>query len=275
MFFFRSIKILMNSAPANRHPPLKRPPKGPANLDDLRQLLAVPLPKSEKRRSFSFRLPLDRHLAREGLSLESVHEIHAATPQDQPAALGFLTALMAAISPGDAPLFIITSAPALLSSGRLHGHGLNQLGLDPGRITVVEARNDIDALWAVEETLHSGAAQVTAGLLSRSLDLKKSQRLSLAAREARRPLLLLRPWEGAAASAVETRWSIAAAPAHRCAQGGLIAPRWQVKLERCRNGWPGEFVLEWYHASHRFGLAAALADPALPDSAEFGRAHRA
>ncbi|WP_119390086.1 ImuA family protein [Taklimakanibacter lacteus] len=233
----------------------------------MRQLLASPPPKSLKRPCFSFELPLDRHLPRQGLSLESVHEIHAATPEDQPAALGFLIALMAAISPGTEPLFIVTSAPGLLSTGRLYGHGLNMLGLDPGRITLVEARNDIEALWAIEEILHSGAARITAGLLSRSLDLKKSQRLSLAAREARRPLLVLRPPDGSAASAVETRWSIAAAPAHRSTSSGLIAPCWQVRLERCRNGWPGEFVLEWHHASHRFGLAAALADPALPDSA--------
>lgn len=262
----------MSSLPADRLLSRKQGASR-ASLDELRQWLASPLPASGKSRCFSFGLPLDRHLPRDGLSLDSVHEIHAGSPQDQPAALGFLLGLMAAISPGDEPLFIITSAPALASTGRLYGHGLQMLGLDPGRVTFVEARNDLDALWAIEETLHSGAAQVTAGLLSRSLDLKKSQRLSLAAREARRPLLLLRPPEGFAASAVETRWRIAAAPAHRCAAGGLVAPRWQVSLERCRNGWPGEFVLEWYHASHRFGLAAALADPALPDSAGVVQAH--
>ena len=35
-----------------------------------------------------------------------------------------------------------------------------------------------------------------------------------------------------------------------------------MTLERCRNGRPGEWLLEFDHAAHRFSLAAALADPA-------------
>jgi len=237
------------------------------SIEDLRRRLPSFLADRSKIPVFSMGLPaLDNHLPHQGLSLHAVHEIHAATPEDLPAALGFLGALMASF-PDNGPIFIITSAQSLISTGRLHGHGLNALGLDPGRITLIEARDETEAFWAIEETLRSGTAQITVGLIAQSFGLKKSQRLSLAARESQRPLLLLRPARSAPASAVETRWRIAAAPAQRCAAGGLIASRWRVMLERCRNGWPSEFVLEWYHASHRFGLAAALADPALPDSA--------
>jgi protein ImuA len=237
------------------------------SVDDLRRRLPSSLADRGEIPVFSLGLPaLDDRLPHRGLCLHAVHEIHAASPEDLPAALGFLGALMASF-PDNGPIFIVTSAQSLISAGRLYGHGLNALGLDPGRITLVEARNETEAFWAIEEILRSGAAQITAGLIAQSLDLKKSQRLSLAARESRRPLFLLRPARSAVASAVETRWRIAAAPAYRCASGGLVAWRWRVALERCRNGWPGEWVLEWYHASHRFGLAAALADPALPDSA--------
>ena len=250
------------------------PPEKRANLDDLRQLLSPPIPKSGKGRFFSFGLSLDRHLPREGLSLESLHEIHAASLEDLPAALGFLLALAVALA-GSGPVFIITSAQGPVSSRTLHGHGLNALGLDPARVTLIDARNDADAFWATEETLRSGAARIVVGLMARSIDLKKSQRLSLATREARRPLLLLRPAKSAVASAAETRWRIKAAPAHRSTAGALIGWRWRVLLERCRNGLTGEWVLEWLHASHRFGLAAALADPAFPDSARIIRANRA
>jgi hypothetical protein len=106
----------------------------------------------------------------------------------------------------DGPIFIVTSTQSLISAGRLHGHGLNALALDPGRITFIEARHEMEAFWAIEETLRSGAAQITAGLIAQTFDLKKSQRLSLAARESRRPLLLLRPPKSAVASAAETRW---------------------------------------------------------------------
>ncbi|MGE4250772.1 MAG: ImuA family protein [Parvibaculaceae bacterium] len=256
-------------------PPRTRRPKASASLEDLRRLVAPPHRASAPGRFFSFGLPtVDKLLPRQGLSLDSVHEIHAAAALDLPAALGFLTALLVSL-PENGPVFIVTSAQSLASIGRLHGHGLHALGLDPVRLTFVEARKDVDAFWAIEETLRSGAAQIVVGLIAQALDLKKSQRLSLAAREARRPLLLLRPPRAAVASAAETRWRVAAAPARREPSGALAGWRWQVVLERCRNGSTGEFVLEWSHASHRFGLAAALADPALPDSAGLGQSRRA
>jgi protein ImuA len=261
--------------PVTDCPIVKARPRRPAKLDDLRQLLSGSPSQFGTGRFFSFGLPaLDRHLPRQGLSLASVHEIHAASALDLPAALGFLTALLVSL-PDSGPIFIVTSAQSLASLGRLHGHGFHTLGLDPSRITLVEARKETDAFWALEETLRSGAAAIVAGLVAQSFDLKKSQRLSLAAREARRPLLLLRPPKAAVASAAETRWRIAAAPCHREPSGALAQWRWQVMLERCRNGSTGEFVLEWFHASHRFGLATALADPALPDSARHVQSSRA
>lgn len=256
----------MNSVPALSSLPTKRRPRKPVGLEELRRLMAPPIGRSAKSRFFSFGLPLDKYLPRQGLSLESLHEAHAAMPEDLPAAFGFLAALTASLN-ASGPVFVVTSAQSLVSAGRLHGHGLNALGLNPGRLTLVEARNDTDALWAIEETLRSGAASITLGLLAQNFDLKTSQRFSLAAREAKRPLLLLRPPGSAATSAAETRWRVASVPARRDAAGGLVATAWRVALERCRNGSRGEWVLEWLHASHRFRLAAAMADPALPDSA--------
>jgi protein ImuA len=254
-------------APATNFSTVEARPRKRVHLEDLRQMLSGAPPPSGSGRFFSFGLPaLDKHLPRQGLSLASVHEIHAASALDLPSALGFLTTLLVSF-PDKGPVFIVTSAQSLAAMGQLHGHGLQALGLDPSRITLVEARKETDAFWALEESLRSGAASVVAGLIAQSLDLKKSQRLSLAAREARRPLLLLRPPKATVASAAETRWRIAAAPCHRQPSGAVASWRWQVKLERCRNGSTGEFVLEWFHASHRFGLAAPLADPALPDSA--------
>lgn len=275
LFFLCSINFLMYPALATGHssPKARRP--APTRLEDLRRLVAAPSLDSGQDRFFSFGLPaLDKLLPRQGLSLDSVHEIHAASALDLPAALGFLTALMVSF-PETGPILIVTSAQSLTSLGRLYGHGLHALGLDPGRLTFVEAQKDAEAFWAIEETLRSGAARIVVGLIAQSLDLKKSQRLSLAARDARRPLLLARPPKASVASAAETRWRIGAAPAHREPSGALAGWRWHVALERCRNGSTGEFELEWSYASHRFGLAAALADPALPDSARFAQANRA
>ena len=76
--------------------------------------------------------------------------------------------------------------------GRLYGHGLNDLGLDPARLILVETAHRKETLWAMEEALHSGAPAAVTGVIDQ-LDLKLSQRLQLAASGAGLPLLLLRP----------------------------------------------------------------------------------
>ena len=57
-------------------------------------------------------------------------------------------------------IFVFTQNPGGHSrfSGRLYGHGLNALGLDPGRVVLVETQDDKQALWAIEEALRSARA---------------------------------------------------------------------------------------------------------------------
>jgi protein ImuA len=104
------------------------------------------------------------------------------------------------------------------------------------------------------------------GALDTGLDLKTSQRLHLAAGESGRLLVLMRPAR-AGPSAAMTRWRVGSAAAARDRFGLIARWRWRVALERCRNGRPGEWLLEFDHAAHRFSLASALADPALARSA--------
>ena len=146
--------------------------------------------------------------------------------------------------------------------GRLYGHGLNVLGLDPARLILVETAHRKDTLWALEEALRSGAPAAVAGVIDK-LDLKLSQRLQLAATDAGLPLLLLRPADILESSAAATRWRVGTAKAARDRFGLIARPRWHLQLERCRNGRPGEWIVEYDHVAHRFSLAAALADPAL------------
>ncbi len=157
--------------------------------------------------------------------------------------------------------------------GRLYSHGLKNLGLDPARLILVEASRRQDILWAIEEAVRSGAPAAVAGLIDR-LDLKTSQRLQFFANEAGLPLFLLRPptpsppspacgggWGGGSAAA--TRWRVGTAEAARDRFGLFARARWHLRLERVRNGRPGEWVVEYDHVAHRFSLAAALADSAF------------
>jgi hypothetical protein len=196
-----------------------------------------------------------------------------ASPPDPHPALPTRGREQRAASPRAHPLFFIAPAYALRPyrpHGRLHGHGLNALGLDPGRLILVETTHRKETLWAMEEAVRSAAPAAVAGIID-TLDLKLSQRLHLAATDAGVPLFLLRPappsppspasgggWGGGSAAA--TRWRIGAAPAARDRFGLVTQPRWHLQLERCRNGRPGEWVVEYDHVAHRFSLAAALAD---------------
>lgn len=101
---------------------------------------------------------------------------------------------------------------------------------------------------------------MVAGAIAGGLDLTSSRRLNLAAAAQRTPLVLLRGAKAAGVSAAATRWRIAAAPA-ACDRFGAFAHwRWQVALERCRNGRPGEWLIEWNHVAHRFRVVEGLAD---------------
>jgi protein ImuA len=224
---------------------------------------------------------LDSHLPEGGLACSALHEIVPATQAALPAAFGFLLAILARrFSPAAAPfgkseaggaahrkpvLFIV---PAYGRSrcghlpGRISGHGLNSLGLDPSRAILVETAHRKETLWALVEALRSGAPCAVAGAIDR-LDLKTSQKLHLAATDAGRPLLLLRPSQTLESSAAATRWRVGTAPAARDRFGLYARPRWRLQLERCRNGRPGEWVVEYDHVTHRFSLVAALADHSL------------
>ncbi|WP_439541684.1 ImuA family protein [Hyphomicrobium sp.] len=213
----------------------------------------------------SFGLPaLDAYLPRGGLAFGAMHEIAPETEADVPAAFGFLIALLAR-TPGTAPLLLILTARGPVRNARLFGHGLNTLGLDPGRVILVETADEKDALWATEEALRSGVPAAVASTLGVKLDLKTSQRLQVAARESRRALLLMRPPAAEHAATATTRWRITSSEAARDRFGLAARWRWRAALERCRNGRPGEWILEFDHATHCFSLAAALADPALSE----------
>ena len=245
--------------------PAASPPRRAETVDALRRLLAhlegVP---HDGGGALPLGLPaLDSRLPGGGLAFGTVHEIAPDAAADLPAAFGFLLALLGRMPREAGPLLLVLSAKKLARCGRPHGAGLAALGLDPARLTLVETLDEAEALWATEEAIRARGPAAVAAALGGKLDLKASQRLSHAAREASVPLLLLRPEGAGAVMTAATRWRIGAAPGVRDRFGLLAGWRWRVALERCRNGRPGEWMLEFDHATHRFGLAAAMAGVSL------------
>jgi protein ImuA len=234
------------------------PPRA-AVIHELRRLLPV---SEGSRRALPFGLAaLDAYLPEGGLAAGALHEIVPAAEAAQASAFGFIAAFLTRL-PRLHPVIVVIPAYGRRRHGRLcghvSGHGFNSFGLDPARVIVVETAT----LWAMAEALRSTAPAAVAGIIDR-LDLKTSQKLHLAASDAGLPLLLLRPPQTLDASAAATRWRIGTAAAARDRFGLSVRPRWHLHLERCRNGRPGEWVVEYDHVTHRFSLAAALAHPPL------------
>ena len=148
-----------------------------ATLEELRRLL----PRTgDIHSTLPFGLPaIDSHLPQSGLTCGALHEIVPETAGTLSAAFGFVVAVLSRLPPGR-PLFLVMPAYGQRDHGRLCGHGLNGLGLDPVRVTLVETAHRKETLWAVAEALHSGVPQAVVGMIDR-LDLKTSQKLQLAA----------------------------------------------------------------------------------------------
>jgi protein ImuA len=208
---------------------------------------------------------IDSHLPDGGLPRGGLHEIVPATEGATASALGFIAAILIRL-PRTHPLIVVMPAYGQRRHGRLSGRGLQAFGLDPARVVLAETAHRKETLWALAEALHSGAPAAVIGMIDQ-LDLKTSQKLQLAAHDCGLPLLLLRPAPTLEASAAATRWRVGTAKAGRDRFGLFAHPQWHLHLERCRNGRPGEWVVEYDHVAHRFSLAAALADPALSRSA--------
>ena len=208
---------------------------------------------------------INAHLPGGGLALGPPHEIAPMEPADAVAALGFALALCAGRLARTQGAALIAAAP---NQSLPHGHGLAGLGLDPARLLLLEAGSDAEVFRAIEAALHARALPVLVGLLADGLPLKPGRRLQLAAEGDAPPLLLiLRPAEAGLPNGAATRWRIASAPAARDRFGTLDNPRWQVRLERCRNGRGGDWLLEWDHAAHRLRLP----EPLARDAAAAGR----
>lgn len=202
---------------------------------------------------------LDAHLPGGGLPVGVLNEITAEYAH-RPAAYGFTFALMAkAQKMRSGPAILVLSRRALRDFGHPYGHGLSQFGLDVSALILVEADKDNDALWAIEEALRAhGCASIVAGVITGSVDLTQARRLNLAAQATGTALVLLRAGKADAGPAA-TRWRIATAPAAKDHSGGFHRWRWQASLERCRNGRPGHWLIEWDHGAHHFHLVESLA----------------
>ncbi len=222
---------------------------------------------------------LDQRLG-SGLDAASLHEVKA-EPQatgvaagNWAAALGFALRLavrrlqsLEASSAG--PPRILWCWPSVFARelGAPYGHGFAALGLEPSSWLFAETARAADALWAMEEGLRSQSLALVIGVVGEA-ELTPARRLSLAAAEHLTPCLLITDPRLSPAGSTATRWRVGArgSASHPFDGAAPGAPRYAVALERCRHRpltrEPLPHLLEWSDETHRFRMAAPVADRA-------------
>ena len=227
---------------------------------------------------------IDSHLPGGGLVCGALHEVFAADAGIATAFCALLAGRLARAA--DTDFILWCERPRILDAGILYGPALLPFGIDPGRLILVRARRDADALWAMEEGLRCRRLAAIVGEVEK-LSLTASRRLQLAAEETGVTVLALRPGNAAPPpSAAATRWRLgtpdAAAQNAPNAMGandnagldprtippGLGAARWRAELFRCRGGASANWTMEWNDETGDLSVASPVRDgPALPAAA--------
>ena len=212
---------------------------------------------------------VDGHLPGGGMIANALHEVLPNDPRDTPAATSFLGHLAARLlnersgsHRGGGVTVWIRPQGILREWGMPYGPGLGELGLNPARLLFIHPRSDQDTLWAIEEAVQAKGVGVVIGEVeTRALNLTASRRIHLAAEKVGTPVLLARGHNCLGSTAALTRWQISARPSAppEYSETGLGSRRWKADLSRAKGGRPGNFELEWDHATHCFSLATALA----------------
>lgn len=249
-------------------------------------------------RSRTTRLPLgveslDSALAG-GLALGRVHML-CGRPGHDGALTGFAVALLRRIlaQADKAAPIVWCPAAAAGGSGMLYAAGLAALGLDPGRLLIVDSPSQGARLAALEDILRTeglAAVIVEYDRVSQSSDywMRLARRAQLAA-EASGVTGLLLGWP-VAASGFDSLWHIAPATSSASStdsdsgagqnarrpvsQGTPWHPCWQVELRHARGGRPWESRLSWNaHANSLSELPRAepLDGPPMLPFAQPGR----
>jgi protein ImuA len=182
-----------------------------------------------------------------GLARGALHEIYAPGGPDVAAATGFAIALALRAPPG--PIVWARQDYVDMEAGCLHAPGLAELGLDPDRLILVQARDVLGVLRAGAEALRCPA--LSAVLIepwgdTGVIDLVATRRLSLAAGSSGVPALMVRPAATPKPSAAATRWAVRALPSQALEAGAPGLPAFAITLLRNRAGTAGhEWRVEW------------------------------
>ena len=201
-----------------------------------------------------------------GLALGRAHML-CGRPGHDAALTGFVAALVRRLAARKDGPVIWCPAAAMGGAGMLYAAGLAALGIDPGRLLIVDAPSPTRRLAALEDILRTeGLAAVVVEYdgLNQSSDywMRLARRAQLAA-EASGTTGLLLGWP-VAASGFDSLWHVA--PGRRQEKDSVSPaapwhPVWDIRIAHARGGRPCRTGLTWDSFADRF-QTCALADMA-------------
>lgn len=187
------------------------------------------------------------------------HELYAARGTDAAAMSGLALGIAQRTAPQ--PLLWVRQAMFGCEAGAPYPPGIAELGVDPGRLILVEARDMASALQAGLEGARCAALGVVLIELwgeARAFDLTASRRLALAAKASRTLLLLVRIAARPQPSAAASRWEVRAAASRARAANAPGGPAFDLVLLRGRNRPEGaHHHVEWDRDARSFAAVAA------------------
>jgi protein ImuA len=171
--------------------------------------------------------------------LGAVHEFVQTKSNGLAATCGFVSCLLSGLMKKNGICFWIHS------SSKIFPPALKFFDIEPDQIIFIKLRNEKEILWVIEEALKcEGLAALVAEI--NDVSFKESRRFQLAVEKSRVTGFLIRNREKVNTIASVSRWRISHLPSEMNDDlPGVGFPRWQVSLEKMRNGRVGHWDVEW------------------------------
>ncbi len=170
----------------------------------------------------------------------AVHEFCSGSPEDAAATGGFVSGILSALmSKGGVCIWLSSYRtifpPALVS-----------FGIAPDKVIFINLQKEKEILWAAEEALKcEGLAAVVAEVQEVSFTTSRRMQLAVEQSGVTGFMLRHRP-RSLTATACVTRWQVTTLQSV-LPEGmpGIGFPRWNVALQKVRNGKPGSWAIEF------------------------------
>ncbi len=177
--------------------------------------------------------------------LGAVHEFISNASEDAAATNGFMMGLTGQLIKKGTAIWVS-------SKRTIFPPALSLFGIDPERIIFVDLWRQKEVLWAIEEALKCDAIAAVIGELS-ELSFTESRRLQLAVEQSRVTGFIHRYSPRIEnVTACVSRWKIKPLASNANGLPGMGFPRWNVQLQKVRNGKPGEWQVEWSGGQFRY-----------------------